>query len=234
MNRADANPFAGGAGDDFLPTDFAATGPVPISPSFVPDTLARVSADRARIATDAELVDRDPLPASLLAHYTVPEPSPDFVARTLSRLSHSARATLSDAELSELLGRHTPPRISTDFVERTLAALRERESAPSLRLVGASTSPAPQPSLALRTALAIAAVLVLGIGAILYLDSGRPTRPTDEADVATTFAFSPSAPTTTFARYSTAPAASESDDALDLRPLDGLLILAAGLGERSE
>jgi hypothetical protein len=105
-----------------LPDEAARTG-LP-SPGFV-DAVADA------IAADAQL-DRDlaqaglALPRELLAAHTPPEPSPDFVARTLGALQDDRRA-----RWQRLLARHVAPGPSPFFVARTLAALRNERQAPA-------------------------------------------------------------------------------------------------------
>ncbi len=130
MNRADDRP------DDHdrpfpseaewltlpLPDEAVRTG-LP-SPGFV-DAVADA------IAADARL-DRDlaqaglALPRDLLATHTPPEPSPDFVARTLDAVNDDRRA-----RWQRLLARHVAPGPSPFFVARTLAALRNDREAPA-------------------------------------------------------------------------------------------------------
>ncbi|MGE0144711.1 MAG: hypothetical protein AB7I19_14375 [Planctomycetota bacterium] len=238
--------------DDFRPEDFSATSPIPVSSDFVARTLARIREDRERIAKDVDQLE-DPvlldasIPQRLLNAYQAPEPSEEFVESTLDRVLRDRRRPrhreLDDATLERLLAEYTPPRISTDFVERTLAALSADSTRHELspnpvphtrRPRNLSPASRPRARGMSRRWLFAAAGLLFGLSAF-FLRGGEtpPTRAKILADLAS----SSPAPSTLHAQVSRelrAPRIDRPDSDLDLMPLDGLLVLAEGLGGRGE
>jgi hypothetical protein len=81
------------------------TPPGEAAPEFVERVLAEVLAGPS-------------LPRQILDAYRTPEPSPEFVARTLARVREAERAGWR-----RVLAAHRTPEASPDFVARTLAAL---------------------------------------------------------------------------------------------------------------
>ncbi|MCA8958520.1 MAG: hypothetical protein KDC87_20755 [Planctomycetes bacterium] len=89
---------------------------------FVGETLDRVMQDQSRISAEAARVDDHPMEPELLNHLRAPEPSPDFVDRTLARvLAQRSDVPEFDSDLSELCQHHHVPTPSPEFVDRTLA-----------------------------------------------------------------------------------------------------------------
>jgi hypothetical protein len=238
--------------EDFRPEDFSATPPIHVSSDFVARTLARVRADRERMAKEAEEHEDSvrleaAIPRRLLAAYQSPEPSADFVATTLDRVlrdrDHSRGHELDDATLQRLLADYIPPRISIDFVERTLAALSAdatERAIPSESVTHARRPRAlekasrPRARSTARRWLLAAATLLFGLAAVLvFRGETAPTQAKYLVDLATSSA-APSAVHAQVSRELRAPRLDRPDSDLDLMPLDGLLVLAAGLGSRSE
>ena len=113
----------------------------PVADDFVARTLAALQQDRAAgmpaagepPAADGETdtntggaVAGHLLTPNLLRHFAPPEPTTDFVARTLRAVQDDRRA-----RWRELLARHVAPEPTPEFVARTLRALANDHAAPS-------------------------------------------------------------------------------------------------------
>lgn len=108
----------------------------PVADDFVARTLAALQQDRQSrpaepAAAEAETDDGGGvaghlLTPDLLRHFAPPEPTTDFVARTLRAVQDDRRS-----RWRELLARHVAPEPTPEFVARTLRALAEDRSGPA-------------------------------------------------------------------------------------------------------
>ncbi len=143
------------------------------SADFVERTLARVTAERARIDAEAQKVEEFQFDPGFLEQLDAPEVAADFVDRTLDKVMARRQLRESrDRALEHLVREYKVPPVSEDFVRRTLRALGSRARRP------ASAAPRRQGLwwAAAAAALLLAAPLLLGP---LLVGSANPVgRPT--------------------------------------------------------
>jgi len=97
------------------------------SADFVEQTLARVTADRARTDAEAAEVEKFQFDPGFLEPLDAPEVAADFVDRTLHRvLAQRQHREARDRALEQLVREYKVPPVSEDFVRRTLRALGSR------------------------------------------------------------------------------------------------------------
>ena len=102
-----------------------------VSADFVERTLARVTADRARIDADAAKVEDFQFDPAFLEQLEAPEVAADFVDHTLDKvMAQHQRRESRDRDLDRLVREYKVPPASEDFVRRTLRALGTRARRP--------------------------------------------------------------------------------------------------------
>jgi hypothetical protein len=97
------------------------------SADFVERTLARVTADRARIDAEAQRVEEFQFDPGFLEQLETPGVATDFVDHTLHKVMARRQLRESrDRALEHLVRQYKVPSVSADFVRRTLRALGGR------------------------------------------------------------------------------------------------------------
>lgn len=133
-----------------------------VDPAFVDRTMDALV--DAGLAAPAPGTDDVALPPELLAAFASPDPSPDFVARTLAALQQDQARRVDD-----VLARYSAPEPSPEFVARTLAALAVDRGRVETGGAVPSQGPGPLPWSDARIRRWPWAVLAVAAGALVWL-----------------------------------------------------------------